>query len=92
MKETIFNACISKQSTKLAYYLPYLIENAKPLQLNLPTQSNTQKKTFKFKNIGVFSCAVKGVGTAKIIIGVTKNNKNIEYSITDFNIMKKGIK
>ena len=90
-KETITHACISTKGTELAFYMPYVLENMKPIKgkQNIEAQSKTQKKNFL--NMSVFSCIVPGVGYAKILIGKRKNNNlNYEYSLTDFNyIIKK---
>ena len=37
----------------------------------------------------LLTCPVTNVGTAHIVIGLTKYKKHIEYSITDFEYKKK---
>ena len=84
IKETAFNASLSRKSTKVAMHLPYIVRNAHVIELNLPTESKTQKTTFYFKNIAILRCNVPRVGIAKLVIGCRKNGKVLEYSITDY--------
>lgn len=86
--ETAFNASMSRKASKIALYLPYIIRNAKPIALHLPTGARKQTTTFHFVEIGVFRCNVPRVGIAQIIIGYRRNGKAIEYAVTDFQANK----
>ena len=83
IKETAYNCRISRQAANLALSLPYIIKNAKILELHLPIQSNTQK-SFYFTEIATLMCNVKYKGIAKLTIGYRKNGKTLEYAITNF--------
>ncbi|MCR5040066.1 MAG: hypothetical protein K6A94_12125 [Bacteroidales bacterium] len=86
--ETAYNASTSRKSSKIALYLPYIIRNAKPIALHLPTEARTQVKKFHFVEIGVFRCNVPKVGIAQIVIGYRRNGKTIEYAVTDYQVKK----
>lgn len=86
--ETAFNASMSRNASKIALYLPYIIRNAKPISLHLPTTARKQTTTFHFVEIGVFRCNVPKVGIAQIVIGYRRNGKAIEYAVTDYQVNK----
>ena len=86
--ETAYNASITRHSSKIALYLPYIIRNAKPISLHLPTESRKQTTTFHFVEIGVFRCNVPKAGIAQIVIGYRRNGKAIEYAVTDYQVKK----
>ena len=88
IEETAFNAALSRHASKIALYLPYIIRNAKPIILHLPTTARKQTTTFHFVDIGVFRCNVPKVGIAQIVIGYRRNGKAIEYAITDYQVNK----
>lgn len=91
VKETAYNAAASRKSTKLALFLPYILRNANVKDLHLPTESNKQKKVFRFVDVAVLRCNVPKVGVAKIVVGYKYSGRTIEYSITDFQIVKTKI-
>lgn len=86
--ETAYNASTSRKASKIALYLPYIIRNAKPLTLHLPTEARKQTTRFHFVEIGVFRCSVPKVGIAQIVIGYRRNGKAIEYAVTDYQVKK----
>ena len=86
--ETAYNASITRHASKIAMHLPYIIRNAKPIKLHLPTESRKQTITFHFVEIGVFRCNVPKVGIAQIVIGYRRNGKMIEYAVTDYQVNK----
>ena len=86
INETAHNAAVSRKATKIALYLPYIVRNAKPLDLHLPTESRAQTEKFHFVDIGVFRCNVPKVGIAKVVIGFRQKGKAFEYAITDYQV------
>lgn len=88
IEETAFNAALSRQASKIALHLPYIIRNAKPKILHLPTTARKQTTTFHFVEIGLFRCNVPKVGIAQIVIGYRRNGKAIEYAVTDYQVNK----
>ena len=71
-------------STKIALRLPYVIANAKIDKLHQRPKNNQQRTRFHFVEIGNLTCGIRGLGTAKLTIGVIDNGDTIEYCITGF--------
>lgn len=88
VEETAYNASTSRKASKIALYLPYIIRNAKPINLHLPTEARKQTVTFHFVEIGLFRCNVPKVGIAQIVIGYRRKGKAIEYAVTDYQTSK----
>lgn len=88
IEETAFNASMSRKASKIALYMPYIIRNAKPAVLHLPTDARKQITKFHFVEIGVFRCNVPKAGIAQIVIGYRRNGKAIEYAVTDYQVKK----
>ncbi len=81
--ETAFHASKSVVSTKLALRIRYIISNAKIVQSGIKPKTGTQTKKFHFKELIILSCGIRGLGTAKLTIGLKPRKQYIEYCITD---------
>lgn len=87
ISETAHHASRSVVSTKLALRLPYIIENAKILQPNVPTkQGQKQTKVMKFQYLILLTCGIRGLGTALLTVGKRISGNVYEYCITDFRL------
>lgn len=89
VRETMQNCRANRQAAQLALHLPYILRHAKVIRLHLPVISKKQKERFAFTEIAEMRCQVKKVGVAKIIVGYKVNNRVVEYSITNFQILNK---
>lgn len=87
--ETAQNCRPNRQAAKLALHLPYILRNAKIIELHLPVISKKQKVRFGFVDIAKLSCTVPNVGIARVIVGYRKRGDVIEYSITNFQTRNK---
>lgn len=86
IKETINNASITWQSTRLALMLPELIENGRTLVNYDKPESNSQVKTFNFNRVYIIYSEIENLGIAKLVIGRTHYGKYIHYSVTAIKI------
>ena len=86
--ETAWHASKSVLSTKLALRLPYVIQNAKVYKEHITPKSTKQSKVFHFRELVILICGIRGLGTAKLTIGIKFKKMAIEYCITDFRYKK----
>ena len=70
----------------IALQLPYIIQNAKVYQRNIPTHNTNQSDKFHFENLNILLCAVQNIEIAKLVVGQRISRKYYEYSITEWNI------
>lgn len=84
IRETVYHASKSVNSTFIALHLIEFINVAKKTQVTYPKNNKNQKP---FKEIIILKSTIKNIGTAKITIGVNKkDNGKIFYCITSFDI------
>lgn len=93
IKETAYNARLSKESTLLATNLRYLFTHATIISHDANVQSNPNKYSKTFINFGFKECFVlksvhQDYGTAKIVVGKRSQSKLIHYSVTALYIKK----
>ena len=81
IKEICKWAAIRKESVIAALNLDGVITNAVYINDDEP-HNNTQKNTFKFSRMYELHCKIKGLGTAKLMVGERKSGKKITYCIT----------
>lgn len=94
IKETVWNAQISKESTLLAANVSKLFRCATKIEETKVTNAVKKKKSktfnsFGFKKYYVLKSVSKELGTAKIIVGTRKNGDTLEYSVTSLYVEKK---
>lgn len=78
-------AAKSKESVIAALNLDGVITNAVKVNVDTP-KLNKQTKKFYFVNMYEMHCNIKGLGTAKLMIGERRNGKKITYCITAIQI------
>lgn len=94
VKETIWNAKISKESTLLAANVSKLFRRATKIAKIEVTnevikESSNSLNKFKFETIYILKSVSEDLGTAKILVGTKSNGKTLEYSVTSLYVKKK---
>lgn len=84
IKETAIHAGNTILSTKIALRLPYIIANAKIDKLHQLPKNNQQRTRFHFAEIGNLICGIRGLGTAKLTVGIRIDGKTIQYCVIGF--------
>lgn len=88
IQETAWHASKSVISTKLALRMPYVIHNAKIYQQHIKPKETKQTKVFHFRELVVLVCGIRGLGTARLTVGIKFKKFVVEYCITDFHCEK----
>lgn len=88
IQETAYQGALTKQSTKLALHLPFVIRNAIILEMHLPPKIGRQTKIMKFIEIANLLASIPRVGKAKLTVGFISKEECIEYAITDYEVVK----
>lgn len=78
-------AAKSKESIIAALNIDGVVANATKVNEDNP-KPNKQTKEFYFNKMYEMHCDIKGVGTAKLMVGERKNGKKITYCITALRI------